>query len=220
MALNFNILTSMLSDYTEDADAEFTDRIPMFIELAEDRLFRDLDTFGFVVHSRTSVSTGDPLISKHSTNAICKGLFWVSTNNVQKPIEKRTDEFCKLYWPDRASVGTKPPKYYAEWDGSTFIFVPTVSNGTLEASWVVRPTVLSTAHVSNWYTENTERALVGATMIEANLFMKNFEQVEMWEKRYAEEIAKLRNETRRQRRDDQQTPLSQGIGENTLDGQA
>ena len=214
MALTYTTLVSILVEYNEEDATEFLDRCPMFVEAAEDRLFRDLDTYGFVLHARASVSTGDPLVTKPSGIAIIKGLAWVSGSNIEL-LEKRTDEFVHLYWPDRASVGT--PKFYAEWDSTTLILCPTNGNGTLEMSYVTKPSVLSSSNTTNWYTTNAERALVAAAMVEANLFMKSYETASMWDARYMEEVAKLRNEARRTRRDDNQANMNPQGGDTNLE---
>ena len=214
MSITYITLVSLILDYAEAESSEFVERIQIMVELAEDRLYRDLDTYGFVFHATTSVSSGDPLITKPTGSAIVKALSWVSANQ-QKVLELKTDEFVKLYWPQRNSVGTSPPKYWANWDATTIILCPTVGNGTLEMSYVAKPAALTSANTTNWFTSNAERALIAGTMVEANLFMKNKDQSEMWDKRYMEELQKLLNESRRSRVDDQAANTNPN-GENNI----
>ena len=217
MTLNYNILTSILNDYPEEDSAEFQARIPTFIEVAEDRLFRDLDTYGFVQHETTSVSVGDPFITKPTNTAIIKAVAYVS-NNRFTVLAPRTNEFIQIYWPERTSVGK--PKFYCNWDNETFIVAPTpYKNATLEGVFVVRPSVLSTTNTTNWYTTFAERALIAAVMVEASMFMKSYEAATTWDKIYVEEVMKLRNEARRQRRDDTVDNVRPGgSGDNLTDG--
>jgi hypothetical protein len=55
-------------------------------------------------------------------------------------------------------------------------------------------------------------------MVEALLFMKNYEAISVYESRYKEEVQALRNQARRTRRDDMQTPASPAGGDNTILG--
>lgn len=214
MAITYNSLVSLVLDYAEEESSEFTDRIQIMVELAEDRLYRDLDTQGFLFHATTSVSSGDPLITKPTGSAIVKSLSWVSSNQ-QKLLEMKTDEFVQMYWPQRNSVGSSPPKYWANWDATTIILCPTVGNGTLEMSYIAKPGALTSSNTTNWFTSNAERALVAGTMVEAALFMKSKDAVEYWNTVYMEEVQKLLNESRRSRVDDQ-APNTNATGENNL----
>jgi len=49
-------------------------------------------------------------------------------------------------------------------------------------------------------------------MIEANYFIKDFQVVQTWEATYKNSIDALRNQARRTRRDDMQTPASPAGG--------
>ena len=48
--------------------------------------------------------------------------------------------------------------------------------------------------------------------------MKNYEAITIYETRYKEEVQALRNQARRTRRDDMETPASPAGGDNTILG--
>ena len=48
--------------------------------------------------------------------------------------------------------------------------------------------------------------------------MKNYTAKEIYEQQYQNSVGLLRNQSRRTRRDDMQTPASTGGGDNTIEG--
>lgn len=199
---------------SEDDSAEFATYLPTGVELAELRLTRDLDTFGLVSLAYSSVSAGDPFITKPDGCVVIKSLGYQISTGERINLLLRTDEFIMDYWPIRTSTGT--PKYYANWGFSNVIFAPTPSdNFYVEMSYVVRPEALSSTQTTNWFTDFASEALFYALMVEMCLFMKKPEAVALWENRYSQALSSLSVETNRTRRDDMQSMNSQAQ-ENTI----
>ena len=99
------------------------------------------------------------------------------------------------------------------------MFAPTASTTyTGSIVYTARPTTLTSVNNTNYFTDFCYDALYYATMIEATNFMKNYSVVQVYEQQYANAIEALRNQARRTRRDDMQTPASPGGGDNTLTG--
>ena len=53
-------------------------------------------------------------------------------------------------------------------------------------------------------------------MVEALLFMKNYEAISVYESRYKEDVLALRNQARRTRRDDMESPANPAGGDNAI----
>lgn len=206
MSSSYNALVSASQLAAEDSSTEFQNYLPFAMDLAELRLFRDLDTYGFVVYVTASMSAGQMLISKPTGTFVIKSFSFQSSDGAWTDLLLRTDEFVRDYWPIRTSVGV--PKYYANWGFNNLAVVPTaVSSYPSEFSLIVRPSALSVAEQTNWFTQYTEEALFFALMVEMMNFAKNPKMKTEWEARYQNAIAVVRNEARRTRRDDQ-TPSS------------
>ena len=213
MISSYSDLSSLIQDALEDDGAEFTAHVPEFISFAEKRLARDLDTFGYTRHAFALLSAGDPFMVKPSATLVVKSLL-VSSSEGQTFLTKKTDEFIAAYWPIRTS--TAKPKYYGEWDQETFIMAATPASAySVEMAYVVQPTALTSTHTTNWNIEYATAALYYACMVEANKFIKNWQGAQVWEQRYQNEVAILRNEARRTRRDDGQIAANGG-GENNI----
>lgn len=202
---NFDTLVSTVLGYTENSDTEFLSALPNIITIAENRITRDLDTYGYVCHFTVSATPSDPFITKPTNTLYIKNLEYVDSSGGRHFLNKKTDEFLKLYWPDRTSAGN--PEYYSEWDQETIIVAPpTSSGGIYEVAIVAQPTILTSAHVSNWHTNYAMNALFFATMVEAYSFMKKWDSIEMWEIRYQGEVAKIKKEILSNRFDEMDRP--------------
>lgn len=194
---------------------EFTEELPWFIDSAERRLVHDLDTYGFVILTTLQCSASVQLLAKPSGMEFPKSLYILDAAGSTAPVQLKTDEFCRDYWPIAASVSV--PRYYAHFDATYFMLAPTpVSTVDMLFQYAARPDPLSTATSVNWLTQYAGDALFFACMVEASLFQKNREAAEGWNTRYMLEKDKLLNRDRRNRQDDQGVPASPAGADNPL----
>lgn len=215
MSTSYTQLYDYIRSATENDDTEFAQAIPTFIDQTRMRLSRDIDTYGFVVYTTAAVSTY--LVSVPSDALVLKAVNYVSAGRYSQLI-MRTDEFLREYWPQRTSVGE--PKYYARWGFNQILIAPAPStSASLEISYVQIPTSIGSVGTStNWLTEYAPEALFYGCMQEACMFMKNYQAAAIWEGKYQDAVAKLRNEARRTRQDDNLKNDSPAGGDNTLQG--
>lgn len=214
--MDYSSLVTEIIETAENDDTEFLAQIPNFINRAQFRLHRDLDTYGFVAYVTVSATPGDPFLVKPSAALVVKSLYLVSSG-VRHPLYLKVDEYLNAYWPDRTSVGH--PKYYANWGFNNWLIAPAPSAATttFEASYVAVPTTLTSANPTNWSTQYAPETLFFAAMREATMYMKNYGAAQMWDANYKDAIALMRNEARRTRRDDQTFAQSPSGGDNLLD---
>jgi hypothetical protein len=217
MATSYTELYNYIKSASENDDAEFASAIPTFIDQTRMRLARDIDTYGFVVYTTVTAVSANPFVSVPSDALVLKAVTYVSAGRYSQLI-MRTDEFLREYWPQRTSVGE--PKYYARWGSGQLLMAPAPStSATLEVSYVQIPTSIGSVGTStNWLTEYAPEALFYGCMQEACMFMKNYQAAALWEGKYQDAVAKLRNEARRTRQDDNLNNASPAGGDNTLQG--
>lgn len=217
MALTYNSLVSAITAATENDGSEFTVEIPNFIDRTEQRLSRDLDSWGLTAFAQTTLTPTDPFLSKPTGTLVIKSLQIRRDSGKRVFLRHRTDEYLTRYWPDRTS--TSEPKYYADFGFNQLIMAPTPASALVaEMSYVVRPTALSAGHQSNYFSDFAHDALYAGCMYEACMFMKDYEAAAGWEGKYQQAIQMLDNEARRQRRDDRAVPQNPAGGENTKRG--
>ena len=211
---NYTYLVNDIIESTENDNSDFTNAIPKFVNRAELRLTTDLDDYGLVTHTSVAVSSGKNVVTLPSGTRVIKN---VNINNAGTRINlvQRTDEFINDYWSVSASTGT--PEYYARRDNTTILIAPTpVSTVDGIVVHISRPVTLSSATNTNYFSDFCYNALYNASMVEALLFMKNYEAISVYESRYKEDVLALRNQARRTRRDDMQSPANPAGGDNAI----
>ena len=211
---NYTYLVDDIVQATENDSSDFLTYIPKILNRAEERLTRDLDDYGLVSYTSVAVSSGVNLITLPSGTRVVKN-FNVVSNGTRINLLQRTDEYIRDYWPVSASTGT--PEYYARRNNTTVIVAPTpVSTLNGEFAFISRPTTLASTTPNNYFSDFCYDALFNASMIEAMVFMKNFELVSLFEGRYNEAVQSLRNQARRTRRDDMEEPASPAGADNPV----
>lgn len=218
MTITYNSLTSAIIEAAEDDSAEFLAYIPKAIDRAEVNLTRALDTYGFDVISSTAMSIGDPYVSVPSGTFIIRSVDILTSGGNRTDLLMRTREFCKDYWPIRSSVGI--PKFYAWKPGAGSIYVVPTPTSAFNNEWVTvqRPTPITSANQTNWFTDHADEALFYFSMMEVMDFAKNPKMHAQFEAKAQMAVAAVKNEARRTRRDDQAPNTSPAGGDNTIDG--
>ena len=211
---NYTYLVNDILETTENGSDEFLSSVPKMVNKAELRLTKDLDDYGLVSYTSVAVSSGKNIVSLPQGTRILKN-FNIVSSGTKINLLQRTDEFINDYWPVSASTGT--PEYYARRDNTTVIVAPTpVSTISGQVVHISRPVTLASATPNNYFSDFCYDALYNASMVEALLYMKNYEPMSIYETRYKEALAALLNQSRRTRRDDMQAPASPAGGDNTV----
>jgi len=117
----------------------------------------------------------------------------LSSASARTALEYRDVSFINEYWPTRTSTST--PKYYADWDDDYLIVAPTPSAAlTIEMNYRKRFDAISSSSTTSWLTANAYDALLYGSLIEAAIYDKNPQMMQIYEKRYQEAVASINNE--------------------------
>ncbi len=214
---SYTNLIAAVKERIEDDSAEFNSYIPTAIYLAEDRLFKEIDSDEFIVHSSVVNLTGDFLINRPSNYGIPIDTAVRLVTGSVISLDKKTKEFLREYWPVPASTGT--PKYYADWSSSQIVVAPAFSAISVTTfSHHQKPTVLGVSNETNVFTSAYPSALYYATLSEMCGFSRNYEMQKEVEAKYLEELQTINNQSRRKRRDRNVVPRNTEPAVNTLKG--
>lgn len=209
---DYTFLVNDIIDACENEGAEFLAYVPNMVNRAEERLTKDLDDYGLVTY--TSVAVGARIVTLPVGTRIVKNIN-ITSNGSKINLLQRTDEFINDYWPVIAS--TSEPKYYAPRDNTTVLIAPTPSSSfDGEVVHVSKPVALTSATPTNYFSDFAYDLLFFASLIEAMLFQKDFPAAQMYEQKYAQVLELQRNQARRTRRDDMQTPASPAGADDNL----
>ena len=218
----YSYLKADLINSSENDSTDFADQVPYFVEKTELRLTKDLDDFGLDEYTTVSVSSGNAAtVSLNDRVRVVRNVnYKVSTGTTVTNLLQRTIEYANDYWPVSASTGT--PRYYSRRTNSSIKIVPTpVSAITVEIQSASRPLALASATdtsvtTSNYFSEFCYDALFYGCMVEATMYMKDWNTLQVWQQQYQVAVDTLRNQARRTRQDDMALAASPAGGPDTL----
>lgn len=211
---NYSTLVQALKDESENDGIEFSEFIPTAINLAEEKLFRELE----LPELEEDVSSN--LVS--GTNTLTKPLDYkfgdalrVKVGTTSVILKKKLSSYITDYWPDSTQTGV--PKYYADRTATTFVLAPTPdSNYTYTLRCTKKPAKLTQSNTTNYFVLNCQDILFYATMLELVKFMKSWSQIPHWENVYRQAQESWNLQSMRYRRDGQIVPNSPDDGPNTM----
>ena len=193
MAFTFTTLKTAIQDYTENAEATFVTQLPRFILNAEERILKECQLDVFRRNQTGTMTAANKFLTKPSDFLAPFSLSVVNSSANEFLLYKQIT-FLQDYTPNPATTGV--PKYYGAWDEASFLLAPTPSSGfTAELHYYYRPTSITTSgDGTSWLGTNAELALLYASLVEANTFMKGEADImKQYTDRYVEAIQFLKN---------------------------
>jgi hypothetical protein len=198
-------LTTLIQNYTQNTETTFTNTINDFIETCEERLF-DLVQFDFFRKNVTgNLTTGNTYLTAPSDFQLSFSLAVIDGNGDYHYLDKKHTSFMREYAPDPTATSERGrPLYYADFDkelstgsdnGSTLIVAPVPDQDyNVELHYLYKPSSLTSQTSGTWLSENASNALLYGSLIEAYIFMKGDpDMMALYQSRFAEEIARLKN---------------------------
>ena len=219
---NYSYLKTDLVNTTENDSTEFASQVSAFVKRTEFRMIKDLDDVGLDEFTNISVSSGNAgTVSLNDRTRIVRNVnYVVSSGTSTTNLLQRTTEYVNDYWPVSASTGT--PRYYSRRNNTSIRIVPTPTSViTAEIQTQSQPLALASATgtsvtTSNYFSEYCYDALFAGCMIEATMYMKDWNTLQVWQGYYTAAIDTLRNQARRTRQDDMEVAASPAGGPDTL----
>lgn len=173
-SMTYDSLVADIIVYAERSDTPFTDQVPRFIMLAENRLASEVRGLGFqkYVTSTLSTSTFAKPVRWRETISIN-----VTVNSSRVFLQKRDYDYCRAFNPNSSVTGT--PRYYADYQYEHVLIVPTpAANYTMEMAYYERPDPLSSTNQENWTTQYAPQLILYASLLEAQPFLKRPERTQ------------------------------------------
>ena len=210
---SYSTLLQAIVDVAEDDSVEFSAYIPTGMDLAEERLFKELELPEVPTKVTGSLTQDNRMLTKPASYKY-PHYFRITVSGAGRLLEKRTDDFIQDYWPTPTVTGV--PKYYADSSSTEFIIAPTPDSGySYELKATFPPTKLSVSNPTNYFVNECQDVLFAACMVEMAKFMKAWSQVTVWKAYYEAARDSWNINSKRLKRDDGQTPNSPQ-GPNTL----
>ena len=204
----YSDLKTAIINTTENDGTEFSSVIPDFISRTELRMTKDIDDCGLDSYTAITLSASNPVVSLNDRVRIIRNVnYTTSTSSIKTSLLQRTYEYAIDYWP-YVSASTGTPRYYARKNNTSIYIVPTpTSTLTGEIQTVSQPLPLASATdtsvtTTNYFSQYCYDALFYGCMMEATMYMKDWNTLPLWQQQYESAIITLRNQARRTRQDD------------------
>lgn len=189
MSYNYTNLKADLQTWIEDSDADFVGSIDKLIELAEERIIKDLDFTIFDATVSVNTASGTATLSKSTlTGYVSARSLTILSSGKTNFIELKTADFIEMMGATQGK-----PEHYAE-DSETFFTLAPIPDATYPVKIRYRkyPAVLSSTNETSWIGTNFGDGLFKACLAESEKFIKDDGRSQMWEADYLKEIPGLK----------------------------
>ena len=193
MSWTLTSLKTAIQDYAESSESSFVTHLPDFIKSTEERILKNVQLDVFRKNVTGSGTASNTYLSMPTDFLAPFSLAVIDSSNKYHYLKLKHVSFIRDFTPTAST--TDHPKYYAEFDESTFILAPTPnSNFNFELHYYYRPTSLTaTATGTTWLSTNATNALLYGSLVEANNYLKAFETTQVYEARFQEALTSLKN---------------------------
>jgi len=176
---NYTDLQSTIADYL--ARTDLTTQIPLFIQLAENRLRRDVRIRPMLKVVTTLTTASDPTVALPSDFLEMRDLH-IESSPIQTLVYQNQSNFYRNTKASTADSGA--PKFYTVM-GSEFQFAPIPDSAyTLKMVYYAAPSYLSSTVSSNVFLANSPDLLLYASLGEAEPYLMNDARIATWAQLY------------------------------------
>ncbi len=208
--MTYTELVDLIQQYLEEDEATFVDNIPVFVKLAEERIYRAVQLQALQKNSTTTLTTGDQYLTLPDD-------FWsplefaVIDTGAQYFLYPKDVSFIRAAYPTVSSTGR--PRYYAMFNDTTLIMGPTPDEDyDVEMHYVHKPESIVTA-TTTWLGTNGEQALLHGSIVEAYKYLKgDKDMMDAYEQGFQEGVLRLKTMAEGQNRSDAYRNAEPNIG--------
>ena len=170
MSWTLSSLKTAIPDYVESTESSLVTHLPDFIKSAEERILKNVQLDVFRKNATGSGTASNTYLSMPTDFLSPFSLAVIDSDNKYHYLKLKHVSFIRDFTPTESSTGQ--PKYYAEFDESTFILASTPnSNFNFELHYFYRPTSLTaTATGTTWLSTNAVNAMLYGSLVEANTY--------------------------------------------------
>ena len=194
MSWTYSTLKTAIQDYAESTESSFVTHLDDFIKTAEERILKAVQLDDFIKNVTGTATSGSAYLGAPTDFLAPFSLAVIDSSSNYNYLKLKHVSFIRDYPPATATTGT--PKYYAEFDESRFILAPTPNSSfTFELHYFYRPASLTAGADSGttWLSTNAMNAMLYGCLVEACTYLKMFESIPIYEQKYQEALAMLKN---------------------------
>ena len=215
--MNYSELLDNVRNYTEvTSDVLSNSVINVFLTNIENKVARQLDSDDQRRYATTTFTANNAFLDVSGPEGgfrFARGLQIVETDGTRTWLEQRDATFMDEYSVERSTTDTNftgKPKYWGNWDATTLIVAPTPNTAyTVEMWYDETPERLGngsgTTSTTTFLSNNAPEVLLYGTLSEAYSYLKNPQDMQLYEGKYQVALQDYAQEQMgRKRRDEYQ----------------
>ena len=194
MSWTYTSLKTAIQDYAESTETSFTNHLDDFIKSAEERILKAVQLDDFIKNVTGTATSGSAYLGSPTDFLSPFSLAVIDSESNYNYLKLKHPSFIRDFTPAPSTTGE--PKYYAEFDENTFILAPTPNTTyTFELHYFYRPSSLTSAGDSGttWLSTNAPNAMLYGSLSEAMIYLKSYESAPIYEQRFQEALALMKN---------------------------
>ena len=215
--MNYSELLDNVRNYTEvTSDVLSNSVINVFITNTENKIARQMDSDDQRRYATTTFAANNAFLDISGPEGgfrFARGLQLVETDGTRTWLQQKDATFMDEYSPERSTTDTNftgKPKYWGNWDATTLIVAPTPNVAyTVEMWYDETPERLgngsSGTSTTTFVSNNAPEVLLYGTLSEAYSYLKNLQDMQLYEGKYQVALQDFAQEQMgRKRRDEYQ----------------
>jgi hypothetical protein len=215
--MNYSELLTNVRNYAEVTSDVLTNAVVnVFITNIENKIARQLDSDDQRRYATTTSTANNAFLDVSGPEGgfrFARGLQIVETDGTRTWLEQRDATFMDEYSVERSTTDTNftgKPKYWGNWDATTLIVAPTPNTAyTVEMWYDETPERLGngsgTTSTTTFLSNNAPEVLLYGTLSEAYSYLKNPQDMQLYEAKYQVALQDYAQEQMgRKRRDEYQ----------------
>jgi hypothetical protein len=207
--MNYSELLDNVRNYTEvTSDVLSNSVINVFITNVENKVDRAIDSDSQRRYATTTCTANNAFLDVSGPEGgfrFARGLQLVDSNNNRVWLEQVDTTFIDEYSVQRSTTSnTGQPKYWANWDATNLMLAPTPNQVyTIEMWYNETPERLSSSNTTTFLSNNAPEVLLYGTLSEAFSFLKNIQDMQLYEAKFTSALKLFADEQMgRKRRDE------------------
>ena len=211
--MNYSELLDNVRSYTEvDSNVLSNSIINVFITNVENKVDRAIDSDSQRRYATTTCTANNAFLNVSGPEGgfrFARGLQLIDANNNISWIEQRDTTFIDEYSVTRSEAGSSTngqPKYWANWDATNLILAPTPDQVyTIEMWYNETPERISNTNTTTFLSNNAPEVLLYGTIAEAYSFLKNPQDMQLYEAKFTSALKLFADEQMGRKRRDEYT---------------
>lgn len=209
--MNYNTLVNQIIAYANRGGSiEFAASIPYFIEMGQQKIWKELNTLGFQKTTQLKkFQVNNATIEKPADWQETISIIYGSEDNFfinNVVLLPRSYEFCINYWPNvNSSDPANPPLFYSDYQPGQenvspyeyYLIVPTPDKAyNYQITYIGRPNLITNENQTNILTDYYPDLLFYAAFLEALIYLKDDQRMPVYTKLYQESLTAANNLTK------------------------